>query len=239
MMDAMTKISSQNEVSQMFNQISPAYDRVNRILSLGIDKGWRKIMNRHLPSGSNLHLLDLATGTCDQLLELMKTGKFASALGIDLAEGMLDIGRKKVDSTPFSDQVSLSVASALEIPSEDENFDCASISFGIRNVQNPLQCLQEMHRVLKPGGRALILEFSHPKNRLIRNLNLIYLRHVLPAVGGLFSGKKSAYSYLNRTIESFPYGKAFCTLMNEAGFQEAKAHPLTMGVATLYIGEKS
>jgi len=235
----MSKISSQTEVSQMFNAISPSYDRVNRILSFGIDQRWRKTLKKHLPEGSHIHLLDLATGTCDQLLELMKTGKINKACGIDLAEEMLDIGKGKIAKSAFADKVSLSVASALEIPLDDESFDCTTISFGIRNVGDPLKCLKEMHRILKPKGRALILEFSHPENRSVRMLNLLYLRYILPTVGGMFSGKKSAYSYLNRTIESFPYGEAFCSLMEEAGFKKITAYPLTFGVATLYVGEKS
>lgn len=228
--------SSQEQVAQMFNTISPTYDRTNRILSLGIDQMWRKKMIQHLPNKKGIQLLDLATGTCDQLLLLMQSGKIGSALGIDVAEKMLEIGKKKV--ARFGERVELKVASALDLPIERETFDCATMTFGIRNVEDPLLCLKEMHRVLRGGGRALILEFSLPENRLIRPFYLFYLRHILPYVGKMVSKNGEAYSYLQRTIQSFPYGEAFCSLMREAGFEKSVAYPLSFGVATLYVGEK-
>jgi len=222
----------------MFNAISPTYDRVNRILSFGLDVHWRKKLLSFLPPGQNLKGLDLATGTCDQLLCLMKTGKFQYGMGIDLAQEMLAKGKEKVFHFPFAKKVDLKVASALQIPAEDGVFDCVTISFGIRNVESVHNCLKEMLRVLTPGGKGLILEFSLPNKKLVRFLHLLYLRRILPFVGGLVSRKKSAYTYLNQTIESFPYGDAFCREMREVGFQNIKAHPLTFGVATLYVGEK-
>ncbi|NGX26659.1 MAG: Demethylmenaquinone methyltransferase [Chlamydiae bacterium] len=236
MLFSMTDPSAQKQVSMMFNAISKSYDQVNRILSFGIDQKWRKTLTEHLPEKKNLRLLDLATGTCDQLLSLMETEKIAEALGIDLAQEMLAIGEKKVAATPYAEKVELKLASALEIPSSDSSFDCVTISFGIRNVQG--NCLQEIFRVLAPGGKVLILEFSLPQNRLIRSLHLFYLRKILPAVGGWVSKEKSAYSYLNQTIESFPYGKDFLALMEKEGFVDLRALPLTFGVATLYVGEK-
>ncbi|NGX39755.1 MAG: Demethylmenaquinone methyltransferase [Chlamydiae bacterium] len=234
----MTNPTPQEQVSQMFNEISPTYDRVNRILSFGLDRLWRKRLTSLLPSGNSLTLIDLATGTGDQLLSLMKSGKISSALGIDLAEEMLSFFKTKVAGRPFANEIALEVASALDIPAEEGSFDCATISFGIRNVGDPGLCLREMHRVLKPGGRALILEFSLPKIKLVRFFHLLYLRKVLPFLGGVISGKPSAYSYLNKTIEAFPYGSAFCNLMKEANFSNVHAHPMTLGVATLYMGEK-
>ena len=227
----------QSQVSQMFNEISLSYDRINRILSLGIDKLWRKKLSEHLPDGENIRLLDLATGTCDQLLSLMKTGRISHATGIDLAQEMLKIGQKKIDRSPYGEKITLVEASASAIPVDDESFECVTISFGIRNVKGP--CLEEIYRVLSPGGRALILEFSLPQNRLIKWLHLFYLRRLLPVVGGMISGKREAYRYLNETIEAFPYGEAFLTRMKEAGFSTLRALPLTFGVANLYIGEKT
>lgn len=234
----MTKNISQEQVAQMFNSISPVYDKINRVLSFGIDKRWRKKMGRFLPPGENLRLLDLATGTGDQLLSLMRTGKIDKALGIDVAEEMLHVGKQKIDLSPYASKVELKVGSALETGEEGNSFDCATITFGIRNTESPLLCLKEMFRLLTPGGRAIILEFSLPNNRMIRGIHILYLRHVLPWIGGLLSGKKMAYSYLNRTIESFPYGDSFCKLMEEAGFSTPTAIPLTFGVATLYVGVK-
>lgn len=227
---------TQVRVSHMFNAIAKSYDRVNRILSFGIDQRWRKLLASHLPEKENLRLLDLATGTCDQLLTLMETDKVVEALGIDLAEDMLSLGKEKVASTSYASQVELKVASALEIPAKDNSFDCVTISFGIRNVQG--NCLAEIFRVLAPGGRALILEFSLPENRLVRSMHLFYLRKILPTIGGFVSKEKSAYSYLNQTIESYPYGEKFLQMMEREGFVDLKAIPLTMGVATLYVGEK-
>lgn len=229
---------SQETVSQMFNEISSVYDLNNRILSLGIDRQWRKSVKAHLPAGTGLDLLDLATGTCDQLLLLMKTGKFKTALGIDLATKMLEQGQKKVDRSPFAQRIILEEASALAIPADADSFSCVTISFGIRNVGNLSLCLEEIFRVLTPHGKALILEFSLPANKLMRTLHLLYLRHFLPLVGGMISGKKGAYRYLNQTIESFPYGEAFCAEMKKVGFVHVTAHPLTFGIATLYVGEK-
>jgi demethylmenaquinone methyltransferase/2-methoxy-6-polyprenyl-1,4-benzoquinol methylase len=232
----MENSSMQAQVSQMFNAIAKRYDRVNRILSFGIDRLWRSQLKQHLPEENNLHLLDLATGTCDQLLALMGTEKIEKAVGIDLAQEMLLIGQKKISASPYSQKISLQCASALSIPFSKPSFDCITISFGIRNVQG--NCLKEIYRVLKPKGRALILEFSLPKNRVIRGAHLLYLRKILPFVGGLFTKKTSAYRYLNQTIESFPYGEKFLTLMENEGFIHCKAIPLTFGIATLYIGDK-
>ena len=234
----MTQKQTESSVSEMFNDISKKYDRANRILSLGIDKGWRKMMRDALPDKTNLRLLDLATGTADQLLSLMESGKIGYGLGLDIAEEMVKIGQQKVEKSPYSDLIELKVASALSIPEEAASFDCVTISFGIRNVEDPATALKEMHRVLAPSGRALILEFSLPKNLFVRTFHLLYLRHLLPTIGGMIAGKKSAYRYLNETIEAFPYGEAFTKLMEEAGFVEVEAKPLTFGIATLYIGEK-
>ncbi len=227
---------TQEQVSHMFNAIAKRYDRGNRILSFGIDQKWRKLLTQHLPNKNDLRLLDLATGTCDQLLTLMETEKITEAIGIDLAEEMLAIGKKKVAASSYADQIELKCASALEIPAPDASFDCVTISFGIRNVQG--NCLKEIFRLLSPGGRALILEFSLPENRIVRFLHLLYLRKILPTIGGWISKEKSAYRYLNQTIETYPYGKAFLSLMEKEGFVNLKALPLTFGVATLYIGDK-
>ncbi len=226
---------TQEQVSEMFNAISPTYDRVNKILSFGIDRKWRKRLVAQLPSGP-LTLLDVATGTGDQLLPLLESGKVEKAIGIDLAEEMLQLGQKKLESAGWGDQVAFRVASATEIPFSENAFDCITMSFGIRNVEG--DCFAELLRVLKPGGKVLILEFSLPKNRFVRKMHLFYLRRILPFVGGLVSGNRNAYRYLNQTIEAFPYGEAFLKRMKSAGFVKNKANPLTFGIATLYVGEK-
>lgn len=234
-MTDMTETVSQEQVSHMFNAISKKYDLTNRLISLGIDRGWRRKLKQHI-IGSDLVLLDCATGTCDQLLSLMDLGTIQQAVGIDLAEEMLAIGKQKVEISPHADQVDLVVGNALSMPLEDGRFDYVTMTFGIRNVQG--DCLPEIARVLKPRGKALILEFSLPKNRLIRMFHLTYLRHILPLIGGWVSGNGEAYRYLNKTIETFPYGEAFLDRMKQAGFEQLKAIPLSFGIATLYTGVK-
>ncbi len=222
-----------SKVSEMFNAIAPSYDGINRILSLGMDLHWRKTLVRHLPLRENLTVLDLATGTGDQILAILKKHPFPQrVVGIDLAQEMLEQAKQKLPPN-----VELLCADALNLPFTDESFDASTFSFGIRNVENPLTSLQEIYRVLKPKGRCLILEFSLPKPP-IRTLYLLYLRHFLPRLGALLSNHPSAYRYLNQTIESFPYGADFCSLMKKARFTQIRAIPLAFGAVTLYFGDK-
>lgn len=223
-----------NKIRDMFNQISPSYDRINRVLSFGRDLAWRKKVARHLPLRPHLQLLDLATGTGDQLLTFFQSGvSIHKAFGIDIAEEMLSIGRQKMQSYPAE----LLVGDAQNIPFKADRFDAVSISFGIRNVANPSLALQEMHRVLKHRGRCLILEFSLP-SRWIRPAYLLYLRHILPRVGGYLSKNPAAYHYLNETIETFPSGESFLALMQSVGFSELKQYRMNGGSVTLYTGDK-
>ena len=218
---------------EIFNRIAKSYDSVNRVLSFGLDIGWRKKVNTLLPNRNNLRLLDLATGTADQVIMLCDINQnIKSAVGMDLSEEMLDIGRKKISR--FNGKIRLETGDAVQLPIEDKQYDAITISFGIRNVPDVQASMREMYRVLDNGGKALILEFSLPKNPIIRFGHLFYLRWVLPLVGGLISGDYAAYKYLNTSIEAFPYGEAFCKLLKEAGFQEVKAHPVTHGIATIY-----
>jgi demethylmenaquinone methyltransferase/2-methoxy-6-polyprenyl-1,4-benzoquinol methylase len=224
-------------VFQIFDEIAPTYDRTNRILSGGIDLYWRRKMASLLPKTEKIKLLDLATGTGDQLLSLLKNSpRIHQAIGIDLAEEMLKIGRTKLKA--YAHQVTLKMASATAIPYLENTFDCATMSFGIRNVDNVPQCLREIHRVLRPQGRALILEFSLPTNRWIQKTYLLYLNKFLPYIGKLISAHEQAYTYLARTIQAFPQAGTFCKLMDEAGFRSVKAYPLTLGIVTIYMGEK-
>lgn len=231
---------SRREVWRMFDRIAPKYDRVNRILSFGIDRSWRDRMACELPSRPRLRVLDLATGTGDQLLTFAGSPAvdMAEGVGMDLAEEMLDLGREKIDAADLSDCLVLETGDATKVPVEDDSFDATSISFGIRNVENMDEVLREMYRVLKVDGRTLILEFSMPPNPMVRGLHLFYLRHVLPRVGGWVSGDLAAYQYLNETIETFPCGESFCHRMREAGFVNVRAIPLTFGIVSLYRGDK-
>jgi demethylmenaquinone methyltransferase/2-methoxy-6-polyprenyl-1,4-benzoquinol methylase len=226
---------------KMFNRIAPTYDSLNRVLSAGIDRSWRRKLAEELPANPRqLRLLDLATGTGDQLLMLLESApdRFLEATGVDPAAHMLVRARRKplprLLGIPQPEWVE---ASAGALPFDDGSFDVVTMSFGIRNVPDPLAALREIRRVLSPAGRALILEFSIPSNAIVRHSYLLYFRHVLPAVGGFFSGDREAYRYLNSTVEDFPHGDAFCGLLREAGFLRTKALALTVGISTLYTAE--
>jgi demethylmenaquinone methyltransferase/2-methoxy-6-polyprenyl-1,4-benzoquinol methylase len=228
---------SREGIWEMFDQISPTYDRVNRLMTFGLDRYWRRKVGRFLPEREKMTILDCATGTGDQMLSLVKNHPaIEQAIGIDLAKEMLEIGKKK--AFLLGQKVSFQEASALDLPFEHHCFDAVTISFGIRNVTDRMLCLHEMFRVLKPGGRAIILECSIPENRLLKALYLFYFRHLLPRLGGWISKKPAAYQYLNKTAELFPSGKVFCDLLDQAGFIKHKAHPMTFGTVSIYVGEK-
>ena len=222
-----------SDVPKMFDAISPTYDMVNRILSFGQEVRWRKKVARFLPLKPHLEILDLATGTGDQIAALYRSGvSIQKAVGIDLAEEMLKIGRTKLKN-----KAELIYGDAQKLAFAPETFDAATFSFGIRNVPDPLSSLKEIYRILRPRGRCLILEFSMP-NKWIRPFFLFYLRNILPRLGGLLSKNLPAYRYLNRTIETFPSGDAFLALLKTAGFSSLKQIPMNFGSVSLYIGEK-
>lgn len=222
----------------MFDQISPTYDRINRILSLGMDRRWRKKVASQLPDGRDLKVLDLATGTGDQLIALFESGvSIEKGIGIDKAEKMLQIAKRKTSSKPYRNKMEWISADVEKIPFDDGQFDVATFSFGIRNISEPLASLSEILRVLKKGGRCLILEFSLPPQPF-RAVYLFYLRYLLPPIGGFLAKAPSAYRYLNETIESFPSGKGFCSILEQAGFSHISSCALAFGAVTLYRGDK-
>ena len=229
---------SREHVTELFDRISASYDLVNRALSFGIDRGWRKKLLKYIPQKTGLTLCDLATGTGDQIIALKNSPFIGKFYGFDLSTGMLNFGQKKLLKIGLQKKAILHIGNALAVPIEDNFCDIATISFGIRNVTDPLKCLSEMRRILKPGGLCFVLEFSLPTSKLIKPLYLFYLRRILPKIGGILSKNKAAYSYLNETIESFPSGSAFLHLMETAGFISCKQVPLTFGIASLYIAQK-
>jgi len=229
---------SRRDVHKMFDRIAGRYDLLNHLLSANIDKRWRRKVARLLPDGDSLSVLDLACGTGDQLITLYDSGQVAEGTGIDLAEKMLAVGRAKISRLGLDNTLSLQTGDAGEIPFDNDRFDAVTISFGIRNMTDVNQTLSEMHRILRPGGRALILEFSLPGNRLLQSGYLFYLRHILPKLGAAISGDSSAYRYLNETIETFPHGPAFCELMTDAGFKAVSQTTLSAGIVSIYQGDK-
>jgi demethylmenaquinone methyltransferase/2-methoxy-6-polyprenyl-1,4-benzoquinol methylase len=229
----------QNDVSKMFDRISPRYDLLNRLLSAGTDMLWRKKLTRLLAPYPDQEVLDIATGTADQIIAFFeKTDRVRYAVGIDLAQKMIEKGQTKIEKRGIAKAVGLLMGDATDIPARDGQFDAVTISFGIRNVSDVNRALREMYRVVKPGGRALILEFGIPQNRFLRCVARLYLRHILPNIGAWVSGDPYAYQYLNETIEAFPSGEAFCDLLRDASFTGVVAYPLQFGLPTIYRGSK-
>lgn len=225
-------------VRKMFDTIAPRYDLLNRLLSFGIDRRWRRYAVSQLQIPIDGRVLDIATGTCDVALEIAKsTDPSVRIVGEDFTQGMLVRGQKKLEQSPFGQRIMLVNAPCEAIPHPDSSFDAITIAFGIRNVVDRSEGLREMLRVLKPGGRAVILEFSNPRSRLFRSLYYFYFRRLLPAIGGLFS-QRSAYQYLPDSVLEFPAQQDFCTMMSAAGFARADYNDLTFGIATVYIGDK-
>jgi len=222
----------------MFDRIAGRYDLLNHLLSVGLDRRWRARVSQLLPPGDSLHVLDLACGTGDQLIALTASGRVTRGVGLDLAEQMLAIGREKINQGGLEQILNLQTGDAENLPFDQSSFDAVTIAFGIRNMTNTKRTLDEMLRVLKPKGRALILEFSLPQRRIVRGPYLFYLRHVLPRLGSIISGDSAAYRYLNETIETFPHGEAFCQIMRDTGFTGVTFIPLTMGIVSIYQGDK-
>lgn len=229
--------SERPQVWSMFDRIAHRYDLLNRLLSFGRDVAWRKRLLEYLPQQTSVKLLDVATGTGDVMLTLLQQGSVSEALGVDMSEKMLEVADQKIKDRGLDNIAAVQVADAEELPLSDDTYDIVSIAFGIRNVRHVDCALKEMVRVLKPGGKAMILEFSLPKNPIILKSYLFYFRFVLPRLGGLISGDFAAYKYLNQTVESFPYGEDFKSLMLDCGFEKVNIVPLTFGVASLYVGE--
>ncbi len=232
-------ILSKDQSWQMFNAISSRYDFLNHLLSFGLDIVWRKKLTQLAQVRPQLKLLDLATGTADIILSFFKHNKnVTSAVGIDLAEKMLQLGQTKIEEAQLSDKVKLQIGNAANLQFPPESFDLITMSFGIRNTTSTAQVFNEIYRVLNKEGRVLMLEFSMPRNPIFRAMHLFYLRYFVPAIGFIFSGHYKAYKYLNQTIETFPYGQEFCQLVEKAGFKNVSAHELLFGVATIYQGDK-
>jgi len=231
---------SRRQIWKMFNRIAPAYDRANLVLSFGTDRNWRRKLVNALPEDPDLCLLDLATGTGDVLIAAARArgSCLRMGVGLDMSGGMLAVGRKKLQAAGLNSICAMVRGDALRLPFPDNWADGITMAFGIRNTLDPAVALREMHRVCRPGGRTLILEFSLPENPLLRAGYLLYFRHVLPILGGWIAGDTDAYRYLNRTVESFPRGQTFLSLMEDAGFTSLQVTPLTFGIAALYRGEK-
>lgn len=230
--------SKKEQVADMFNAIAGNYDFLNRILSLGIDVGWRKKTVRAVAQYQPKRILDVATGTADLAMALAKGCPGAHVEGADISAGMLEVGRQKVAQKNMTDRVQLILGDGEKLPFESDRFDAVTVAFGVRNFENLHAGLVDMLRVLKPGAPLAVLEFSQPTSQPFRGLYFFYFKHVLPRIGKWISRDASAYTYLPASVEAFPYGAAFLNELERAGFKNAQARPLTWGIATLYVAEK-
>lgn len=228
----------QEQVEQMFDNIAPAYDRLNDIMSFGIARVWRRAVVRRLRRSDARRILDLATGTADLAIAMARRMPDTEVTGGDISEGMLALGRVKVAKAGLSSRVSLVTARAEELPFADRKFDAVTAAFGARNFADLTRGLAEMARILRTGGRIFVLEFSTPRNKIFGSLYRFYFHRVLPRIGGVISKDYRAYTYLPGSVSEFPAPERFTEMMREAGFADCRAEPLTGGVAYIYSGTK-
>lgn len=226
------------ESYKIFDDIAKTYDFLNHFLSMGIDIYWRNQLLKFIPKKENINALDLATGTGDVAITLSKAPNIKKITGLDLSIGMIEVGREKVKKKKLEQMINLMIGDGTNLEIQDKTVDLVTISFGIRNFNDPQKSLHEINRVLKTNGRVMIMEFSIPKNYFIKQIYFFYFRNLLPFVGNIVSKHKDAYTYLNQSVEDFPYGEEFLKLMKNAELDDLKAIPLTFGIATLYIGNK-
>ncbi len=235
----MTRLTDKGRaIRQMFDDIAPRYDLLNRLLSFGIDRRWRRRAVGQLRVPADGRVLDVATGTGDVALEIARqTAPSVRIVGADFTQGMLVRGHAKVAASPHAGRIVLVNAACEALPCRERCFDGVTIAFGIRNVVDRAAGLREMARVLNPGGRLVILEFATPTNPLFRAVYLGYFHHLLPRLGGLLS-RRSAYQYLPESVQGFPDRQAFLAMMAEAGLRDLQAIDLTGGIAVIYVGVK-
>lgn len=232
----MQPLEEKKNIGQLFDRIAGTYDSFNHLLSLNIDRRWRRKAVSRLSKAEKL--LDVAIGTADLAIELMKQGKADFIDGIDLSEGMMKIGREKVERKKLDGKVSFMKASALDMPFDDASYDALTCSYGVRNFSNLDKGLQEFHRVLRPGGQLMILEFSYPENKLVRALYDFFFTKIMPLVGKAMSKDPSAYTYFKNSVKGFIWGEEMAERLRKAGFTNVSFKPMTFGISTVYIAEK-
>ncbi len=229
--------AKKQQVADMFDSISGKYDFLNHFLSLGIDIMWRKKAIRMLKELAPKKILDIATGTGDFAIESLKLNP-EQVIGVDISEGMLDVGRVKMKKKGIDHIISMESGDSENLRFDDNNFDAVIVAFGVRNFENLELGLKEMNRVLRPGGKAVILEFSKPTIFPFKQLYNFYFRWILPKIGKLVSKDNAAYTYLPESVKEFPFGQDFLDVLEKTGFKNTRCKPLTLGISSIYIGEK-
>lgn len=226
------------KIREMFDGIAPSYDRLNHIMSLNVDKVWRRHALKQIVDGTPQRLLDVACGTGDSTISAAVAAAEGSVVtGVDISEGMMALVMDKARKAGVADRIRLQVADGEALPFADGSFHRVTCAFGIRNFEHKEKGLAEFRRVLCPGGRAVILELSVPQNRVIRWFYDLYFLHVLPWIGGVVSGDKAAYKYLPASVHAFPAPGEFCAMMREAGFSRVSHKAFTLGLCRMYVGE--
>lgn len=231
-------LSKKEQVAGMFDRIAGRYDFLNHLLSMGIDKGWRKKAINSLRGIQPKKILDVATGTGDlAIAALALTPEHIT--GVDISEGMMEIGRKKLKERHLDSKITLQYGDSEALPFETGTFDAITCAYGVRNFEHLEKGLEQMNRVLRTGGRIAILEFSKPKKFPVKQLYHFYFRYILPTLGKTVSKDATAYTYLPESVAAFPEGVQFCDILGKCGFKDVKARPLTFGITTLYTGAKA
>ncbi len=230
-------LGKKEQVTKMFDTISKEYDGLNRVISFGIDIKWRKKVVEIVKKTNPTTILDIATGTGDLAINLIETNA-TSIIGLDISEGMLNVGRKKIEKLSLSNAIKMVVGDSENLPFDDNYFDAITVAFGVRNFENLEKGLSEIYRVLKPGGTFVVLETSVPTKFPYKQGYTFYSSKILPLIGKLFSKDKVAYKYLSDSAAKFPFGKAFNNILDKIGFIAIEDKPQTFGVASIYVAKK-
>jgi len=226
-------------IREMFDNIAPKYDFLNRFLSLGQDIRWRRQMVTSAGIPEKGAVLDVACGTCDVAMEVRnQSNGSATIVGIDFSPGMLTLGKQKLEKNESFASIGLACGNALALPFRNNSFDAILIAFGIRNIMDRKGALTAFYRALKPGGKVVVLELTAPEQGFFRNLYLIYFKRILPGIGSLFSRNAGAYHYLPASVLNFPSQKEFAKIMDASGFTDVQWKPMTLGIVTLFKGTK-
>ena len=230
--------TKKEQVADMFDKIAGKYDKMNRLLSARTDIGWRKKAIRLLGKHNPRHILDVATGTADMALMAYKMLKPDRITGIDISAGMLQLGVKKIEKEGLADKIQLQVGDSETINFPENTFDAVMVAFGVRNFENLENGLAEMYRVLKPGGRLIVLEFSKPQRKAVKGFYNLYMGIVAPQVARWFKQNKEAYQYLNESANAFPDRQLFTDILKKVGYSDTDFKPLSLGICCIYSGQK-